>query len=103
MIFNMRNGSKYDGDVIVYRLMTMEKIEFEIQLHVRYVLIGTHINHSELIQLYSITYVSIVDMAVKVVVFVVANVVVITKEVTMVNESDGSDGDGDVIVCGSMQ
>ena len=42
-------------------------------------------------------------MAVKVVVFVVANVVVVTKEVTMVNESDGSDGDGDVIVCESMQ
>ena len=103
MAVNMIDGSKYDGDVIVYGLMTMEKIEIKIQLHVRYVLIGTHIKHSELIQLHSITYVSIVDMAVKVVVFVVANVIVVTKEVTMVNESDGSDGDGDVIVCGSMQ
>ena len=99
----MIDGSKYDGDVIVYGLMTMEKIEIKIQLHVRYVLIGTHIKHSELIQLYSITYISIVDIAVKVDVFVVANVVVVMKEVTMVNESDGSDGDGDVIVCGSMQ
>ena len=99
----MIDGSKYDGDVIVYGLMTMEKIEIKIQLHVRYVLIETHINHSELIQISSITYVSIVDMAVKVVVFVVANVIVVRKEVTMVNESDGSDGDGDIIVCRSMQ
>ena len=103
MAVNVIDGIKYDGDIIVYGLMTMEKIEIKIQLHVRYVFIETHINHSELIQISSITYVSIVDMAVKLVVFVVANVIVIRKEVTMVNESDGSDGDGDVIVCGSMQ
>ena len=70
----------------------------------RYVLIVKHINIQKQYNPFRITYIVVAVIVVKDFVFVVANVVVIEIGVeNVVNESDGSDDDGDVIVYRSMQ
>ena len=70
----------------------------------RYVLIVQHVNIQKQYNPFRITYIVVAVIAAKEFVFVVTNEVNIEIEVkNVVNESDGSDDDGDVIVYRSMQ
>lgn len=70
----------------------------------RYVLIVKHVNIQKQYIPFRITYIVVAVIAAKEFVFVVTNEVNIEIEVkNVVNESDGSDDDGDVIVYRSMQ
>ena len=61
-------------------------------------MIAKDIKYSVLKDQFRTTYNLVAVIAVEVFIFVVANVVIVTIELIMVNESDGSDDDGDVIV-----